>query len=253
MFTKAIVRKPCPNLTQGITHAGLGVPDYHKALLQHARYTDVLRELGLEVTLLEADDRFPDSVFVEDVAICTPHCAIVSRPGANSRRDEIEGIRESLHQHYDNVEHIDEPGTLDGGDVMMVGSHYYIGLSERTNPEGAEQLITILERYGMTGSQVPLQEVLHLKTGVSYLEENTLLVSGEFVSRDTFKDFRMIKVPPEEAYAANGIWINGSVLVPAGFPYTQKQIEDCGYTTIPLEMSEFEKLDGGLSCLSLRF
>lgn len=253
MFKTALVRKPCPNMVEGITEANLGKPDYHKALLQHARYVDVLRQLGLKVEILEPDNRFPDSVFIEDVAVCTPHCAIITRPGAPSRQDEVSTIRDSIYSFYENVEQIKEPGTLDGGDVMMTGSHFYIGLSDRTNKTGANQLINILKRYNLSGTAVPFAEVLHLKTGVSYLEDNNLLVNGKLVKKEEFRNFNKILVPPEEAYAANCVWINGSVIIPAGYPVTQKNIEESGYQTISLEMSEFEKLDGGLSCLSLRF
>lgn len=240
-------------MVEGITEANLGNPDYHKALFQHARYTDALRKLGLKIQVLEPDNRFPDSVFIEDVAVCTPHCAVITRPGAPSRRDEVSTIRDSIYSFYENVEQITEPGKLDGGDVMMAGTHFYIGLSGRTNKAGANQLIKILQQYNLSGSTVSLGEVLHLKTGISYLENNNLLVSGEFLEKEEFRDFNKIIVPPEEAYAANCVWINGSVIIPAGYPVTQKNIEEAGYQTITLEMTEFEKLDGGLSCLSLRF
>ncbi|MBD3615399.1 MAG: N(G),N(G)-dimethylarginine dimethylaminohydrolase [Gracilimonas sp.] len=253
MFKNAIVRKPCPNMVEGITEANLGKPDYHKALLQHARYTGALRKLGLKIQVLEPDNRFPDSVFIEDVAVCTPYCAVITCPGAPSRRDEVSTIRDSIYSFYENVEQITEPGKLDGGDVMMAGTHFYIGLSGRTNKAGANQLIKILQQYNLSGSTVSLGEVLHLKTGISYLEKNNLLVSGEFIEKEEFRDFNKIIVPPEEAYAANCVWINGSVIIPAGYPVTQKNIEEAGYQTITVEMTEFEKLDGGLSCLSLRF
>ncbi|MDZ7807297.1 MAG: arginine deiminase family protein [Gracilimonas sp.] len=139
MFKNAIVRKPCPNLVSGITKADLGEPDYHKALLQHSKYIDALKKLGLDVTDLEADNRFPDSVFVEDVAICTEKCAVITRPGAKSRRDEITIIEDVIRSHFDHVESIKEPGTLEGGDVMMVDDTFYVGLSDRTNEAGIKQ------------------------------------------------------------------------------------------------------------------
>lgn len=253
MFKNAIVRKPCPNMVKGITEADLGKPDYHKALLQHARYVEVLRQLGLKIDVLEADNRFPDSVFVEDVAVCTPHCAVITNPGAPSRNKEIALIKDIIHKHYEQVEQIKSPGTLEGGDVMAIGSEYFIGLSGRTNEKGARQLIAILERYNLSGHIVELNEVLHLKTGVSYLENNNLLVSGEFKEKSIFDSFNKIEVPDDEAYGASCLWINGTVLVPAGFPKTKKKVEDAGYETIELAMTEFEKLDGGMSCLSLRF
>jgi dimethylargininase len=253
MFKNAIVRTPCPALIHGLSSSSLGKPDYDLALYQHAQYVDALRSCGLEVKVLEADPDFPDSTFVEDVALCTPGCAIITNPGAQSRNGEIFKIEAVLHSFYERVESIEAPGTLDAGDVMMVGKHYYIGLSERTNTEGADQLIGILEKHGMTGSGVPLKEMLHLKSGLSYLEQNHLLITGEFTDHPAFAGFQRIEVAPDEAYAANSLWVNSTVLVPKRFPKTRELIEQAGYRTLVLDVSEFQKLDGGLSCLSLRF
>lgn len=253
MFKKAIVRKPCPNLASGITTANLGKPDYHKALLQHARYVDALKDLGLEVDVLEADNRFPDSVFVEDVAVCIGNLGVITRPGAGSRRDEITLIKEVISSNFDHVESIKEPGTLEGGDVMMADNTFYVGLSDRTNKPGIDQFRNIMKEFGYSVHQVPLGDILHLKTGISYLEDNNLLLTAEMNEIDLFSSFNKIIVPDEEAYAANSIWINGTVVIPAGFPVTKQKIEAAGYKTVQIEMTEFEKLDGGLSCLSLRF
>ncbi len=253
MFKKAIVRTPCPEMINGLSSASPGKPDYSKAMDQHEKYIDALRSCGLEVKVLEADSRFPDSTFVEDVALCTPHCAIITNPGAPSRNGEKLEMKPVLQSYYNQVESIKMPGTLDAGDVMMVGQHFYIGISERTNVEGAEQLIGILKKYVMTGSKVPLQKMLHLKSGLSYLEQNNLLITGEFIQFPAFAGFRRIEVDPDESCAANSLWVNSTVLVPAGFPNTREKIEQAGYHTLSLDVSEFQKLDGGLSCLSLRF
>ncbi len=252
-FTKAIVRRPCMAMTDGLTSANLGRPDYELALKQHDKYIGALHNCGLEVTVLKADERFPDSTFVEDVALLTPKCAIITYPGAPSRRGEIESMEEAVKLHFDNIEHIKPPGTVDAGDIMMVGSHFYIGLSERTTPKGAAQMIAILEKHGMTGSTVPLEHVLHLKSGVAYLEDNYLAATGDFIGREEFAQFNIIEIDDDESYAANCVWINGTVLVPAGFPKAKRAFESHGLRTLPLDMSEFQKLDGGLSCLSLRF
>ena len=251
-FTSAIVRLPSPEMVNGLTTANLGKPDYTLALIQHQLYIIALETCGLTVKVLDADNRYPDSVFIEDVALCTPACAVITSPGAASRKGETEGMKVVLSAYYQNIEHIQNPGTLEAGDVMMVGSHYFIGLSDRTNRQGADQLIQILNRYGMSGSAVPLKDVLHLKTGVSYLENNSLLLSGEFIDLTEFRKFKRIIVPANEAYAANSLWINGTVLVPEGFPETRTNIEMAGYTVLEVDLSEFRKLDGGLSCLSLR-
>ena len=253
MFTNAIVRTPCKGIREGITTSTLGKPDYDLALRQHSEYTDVLKKLGLNVRVLPEEKDFPDSTFIEDVALCTPCCSVIASPGAESRRGEIRGIRQTLENYYFDIEEIKFPGTLEAGDVMMAGNHFFIGISNRTNKEGAEQLISILEKHKMTGSKVPLKKMLHLKSGTSYLENGNLLVSGEFVKAEEFAGFKKIEVDKEEIYAANSLWINGTVLVPEGFPRTREKIEKAGYKTIVISVSEFRKIDGGLSCLSLRF
>jgi dimethylargininase len=253
MFRYAIVRVPCEGIRDGLTSSNLGKPDYGRAQKQHSGYVETLRNLGLEVRILDKDDRFPDSTFIEDIALCTPACAVITSPGAVSRRGETNSIRQVLEEYYDKIEEIKLPGTLEAGDVMKAGDQYFIGISGRTNIDGANQLINILGKYKLTGSKVPLGKMLHLKSGVSYLENNNMLVCGEFVNRKEFRRYGRIIIDDNESYAANSLWINGTVLVPDGFPETRKKIEDAGYRTITLDVSEFRKVDGGLSCLSLRF
>jgi len=253
MFKKAIVKKPGKNMLKGLTTAELGLPDYEKALLQHAEYVKALHECGLEVVVLEADEDYPDSTFVEDTALLTKECAIITNPGALSRRGEIAEIRDVLKQHYNNIEEVQLPGTVEAGDIMMVGLDFYIGLSERTNEEGARQVIEYLEKYGMRGFIVKLEKVLHLKTGVAYLEQNNLLACGEFLSKEEFQKFNILEIDKEESYAANCIWVNDTVLIPKGYPKAKAMIQNLGYVIKEIDVSEFRKLDGGLSCLSLRF
>jgi len=186
LFSKAIVRIPCNNFINGLTTANLGLPDYDLALVQHQEYVEALRKCGLEVIVLAADEDYPDSTFVEDTAILTPHCAIITNPGASSRKGETTSIKNVLTEYYSKIETIINPGTVEAGDIMMVGDHFYIGLSQRTNINGAEQLIRILKKYGMTGSLVTLDKVLHLKSGVAYLENNNLAAAGEFLLKQEF-------------------------------------------------------------------
>jgi len=253
MFTRAIVRTPAESIKQGLTSANLGVPDYEKALVQHADYVHALEQCGLNVHVLDKDNDYPDSCFIEDIALLTKECAIITNPGAPSRKGEIVGIKDVLKEHYAHIEEIHEPGTVEAGDIMMVGSHFYIGLSERTNEIGAGQMITYLEKYGLSGSIISLEHVLHLKTGVVYLEQNNLLACGEFLSKPEFQEFNILEVEPDESYAANCIWVNDTVLVPDGYPKTSQVIKSAGYDILEIDVSEFRKLDGGLSCLSLRF
>lgn len=255
-FTHAIVRKPCRAMVGGITSAPeLGQPDFALAELQHAAYIAALKACGLEVTILEADEAFPDSCFVEDTAVITRNCAILANPGAPTRTAETQSMLPVLKRFFpeDKIEFVQAPGTLEGGDVMMVGDHFYVGRSARTNAEGIRQFIEILERHGLSGSEVPLEHVLHLKTGINYIENNNVLVTGEFVDKPEFSQYNRIQIPENEAYAANCLWINGTVIVPEGFPTVEKLVRGAGYPAILVDTSEFRKLDGGLSCLSLRF
>jgi len=254
MFTNAIVRTPGRSIVEGLSDSKtLGLPNYEQAIIQHQSYIDVLTKCGLDVLVLEPCEEYPDSTFVEDVALITPNCVIVTRPGAPSRRGEVHEIEFVLKQKFKNIEAIEAPGTIEGGDIMMVGDHYYIGLSERTNLEGAKQIIQILTKYGMSGSTISLKKVLHLKTGLSYLEENNLVVCGEFVNDSSLEQYNPIEIPEKESYAANCIWVNESVIIPLGYPTTNQRIKNAGYPVIETDVTEFQKLDGGLSCLSLRY
>ena len=253
MFTKAIVRTPSKSMVNGLTSANLGKPNYELALKQHQEYIAALTKCGLQVKVLPADERFPDSTFVEDTALLTKICAVVSNPGAPTRRGEIIEMKQVLKSYYSTIEQVTPPATVEPGDIMMVGDHFYIGLSERTNEDGASQIITILNKYGFSGSAVKLNNMLHLKTGAAYLENNHLLAYGEFLSEEQFQKFNIIEVDAEESYSANSVWINNKVLIPKGFPRTREKIINAGYSTIEVDVSEFRKLDGGLSCLSLRF
>ena len=252
MFARAIVRRVPDTIIAGITTADLGKPDAEKAREQHSSYVAALEECGLAVTVLEADERYPDSVFVEDTAVVADRCAIIMNPGAAERRGEVDEVEMTLVDLYGNVERITDPGTVDGGDVLQVGDQFFVGLSRRTNREGAEQLSEILQRYGFSVSFVELSRFLHLKTGVAHIGADDLVVVGELVEKDEFRKFDKIIVLPEEEYGANCIRINGRVLVAAGYDAAERGIVERGYEVIGLEMSEFRKLDGGLSCLSLR-
>ncbi len=255
MFKNVIVRVPSKTISEGLTSADEGKPIYEKALVQHENYVSALTKTGVNVTVLGPEDDFPDSCFVEDVALCTSKCAIITRPGALSRRKEaaLPDMLEALQKFYDTIEYIEDPGTIEAGDIMMVGDHFYIGLSARTNEEGAKQMIAILEKHGLSGQMVEMKEMLHLKTGLAYLENNNLLVAGEFKTAPEFKDFNKIEVEMSEAYGANCIWMNGYVIVPEGYPNVQQKIEALGYKVLVVDTSEYRKIDGGLSCLSLRF
>lgn len=257
MFTRAITRKPCKKLIDGISTGQFcdGTPDYDAAVKQHDIYVATLRKLGLDVTELEADERFPDSCFVEDPAVVMERCAVITNPATDSRNGEKHEIIDAIKKFYsdDQIFHIEAPGTMEGGDVMRVGDHFYVGLSDRTNEEGARQFNDIVTKFGYTSSTIPVTEGLHLKDFVIYLENNNMLVTSVMNERPEFKDFNRFVIDPDELYAINSMNINGTVLVPDGYPKTKKIIEDLGYPIILMDTNEFKKIDGSLTCLSLRF
>jgi dimethylargininase len=296
MFTHAIIRPPAPNFARGLTTVALGAPNYERALEQHAAYCAALEQCGLTLIRLEADEEYPDSCFVEDTAILVgaresahpidardddvgsqthpltqavrtePH-AILTRPGAPSRLDEVKSIRKVLSDLFPALSEIHSPGTLDGGDVCEAGKHFFIGISERTNEAGAERLAELLARDGFTSSFIDIRSsgfppathtqatshILHLKSGVSYLGDRRLVVIEALADRAEFSAYQRIQVNPDEEYAANCVLVNDRVLIASGYPAFEKQLLRLGYQTIGLNMTEFQKMDGGLSCLSLRF
>jgi dimethylargininase len=261
---------------EGLTTVDLGLPNYSGSLLQHAAYCDALVKCGLTLTRLEADERYPDSTFVEDTAVMvvplpngqafpngppsgaktSATCAVLTRPGASSRAGEVESIAEVLSRFCSQLHSIEEPGTLDGGDVCEAEDHFFIGISERTNDAGARQLAMLLAHYGYTSSLVDIRggkNVLHLKSGVAYLGSNRLAVIDAFADHEAFRDYDLLRVNASEQYAANCVRVNDYVLVAAGYPRFDRALQELGYKTLSVEMTEFQKMDGGLSCLSLRF
>ena len=249
------MRPPSANFSAGLTTVNLGNPNYNLALKQHAVYCETLVSCGLSVTTLPPEDNYPDSTFVEDTAIITERAAIITRPGADTRRGETAPISNELAKLIDRIASIEAPGTVDGGDVCEAGRHFFIGISERTNEAGANQLSSLLWDLDYSAELVDIRGlgILHLKSGIAHLGGNKLVVIDALADRERFRAYEMIRVHPAEEYAANCVAINGSVLIAAGFPVLEKRLKDRGCHTISLEMSEFQKMDGGLSCLSLRF
>lgn len=256
IFRRAVVRPPAENFAEGLTTVDLGPPSVDAALEQHERYCQALSDCGLSLTRLPPDPRHPDSTFVEDAAVLTPRGAVLTRPGAESRSGEVEAIEEALAPFFPAFRRIEAPGTLDGGDICEAGDHFFIGLSRRTNEEGALQLARFLSEDGYTSSLVDIRDVagvLHLKSGIAWLEGRVLVVIDSLAGDTAFRGWDRVRVPEGEDYAANCVRINDAVLVAAGFPRMERALRDRGRQTIALAMSEFQKMDGGLSCLSLRF
>jgi dimethylargininase len=280
MFSKAIVRPPGANYAEGLTQSRLGLPDHVRALHQHSLYCAALEKCGLTLVRLQVDERYPDSTFVEDTAVIigtlpddatsagrkrrvratAPRAlaptAILSRPGAASRMGEVENIKEVLGQLGFEIHSIAEPATLDGGDICEVENHFFIGISERTNKVGAMQLAELLTSYGCTSSFVDIRDVksiLHLKSGLAYLGDNRLVVIDVLAHHEEFDGYELVRIGSDEEYAANCVRVNDYILVAAGYPEFEGTLQDLGYKTLSVEMTEFQKMDGGLSCLSLRF
>jgi dimethylargininase len=255
-FKHAITRLPAESYAHGLTTSGEGAPSIEKALDQHGRYCDALRASGLTVDILGAASEYPDSTFVEDTAILTARVAIIMRPGAPSRLGEIHSIKKAVLEYRTEVMQIVEPGSMDGGDVCQADEHFFIGISARTNPEGARQLSAILHAHGYTSSTVDIRaqsRLLHLKSGIVYLGSKRLVVTPELSALSAFQTYELVEVSSAELYAANCIHINDHVLIAAGYPKIANALASLGYTLLALDVSEFRKMDGGLSCLSLRF
>ena len=255
-FTRAIVRPPAATFADGLTSSDLGPPDLALALEQHETYCRTLERLGLSLVRLPPDPRFPDSTFVEDAAIVTGRGAILTRPGAPSRAGEVAAVGAALDRWFPELDRISPPGTVDGGDVCEAGDHFFIGVSHRTNEEGAAQLATWLAARDFSSSLIDIRGMsgmLHLKTGLSWLGGRRLIAWREFAGHEALRGWEVHEVPGGEEYAANCIRVNDAVLVARGFPETAALLRGLGHDVAEVEMSEYRKMDGGLSCLSLRW
>jgi len=251
-FTTAVCRRPGPDLGAGLTTTNLGAPDFALACEQFDLYVATLRNIGLEVTVLDALEGYPDAHFIEDMAVVTPDLAVITNPGAPARQGEQHTVAQALGGQG-QLDFIRAPGTLDGGDVLMIGNHFLIGVSDRTNSEGARQLGAVLVSFGYTWEVVSVGAGLHFKSSVNLVGDNVLLVTEAFADLDEISCYQRVRVPAGEEYAANTLLINGQLIMPAGYPRTRSSLETLEWPISELDTSEFRKMDGGLTCLSLRF
>jgi len=231
-------------------------PDFRKALEQHAAYCRALAACGVEVTVMAADADYPDGTFVEDTFVIAERVAIATRPGAKTRMGEVESVAKAVRGFRLRWERIEAPGTVDGGDICQVDGHFLIGLSARTNQAGAAQLAAILKRYQYTSSTIDIRNhssLLHLKSGIAYLGEGRCLIAPRFPPIEGLAHCEMLEVAAGEIYAANAVRVNDEVLIASGFPLVAGILDKLRCRVRSLDMSEFAKMDGGLSCLSLRF
>jgi dimethylargininase len=252
VYKHAIVRNVADSFDSCIKPNDESIIDIELAGVQHNAYRRILQELGLELLTLAADERHPDCCFVEDTAIVAGDRAVILHMGASSRVGEEAEVRKIIAR-YKKVRDLKSPATMDGGDVMAVGKKLFVGLSQRTTPEAASRLEELMAPEGYEVIAVPLKGILHLKSACSYLGDGCVLVSRGYFDDNIFSAYKQIIVHPDEAYSANCLAVNGTIVVSKGFPHTRSKIESAGFETIELDMSEFRKGGGSLTCLSILF
>jgi dimethylargininase len=246
----AILRRPSAHMESGErTHMDRAAIDPALALSQHQAYAQALEAAGFALEILDADNALADCAFVEDMALILPEAAILLRPGAVSRQAEREAVAAALPK--------DRPvltlaaGRMDGGDILVIGKTIYAGLSTRTDADGHAALASLTESYGYSVVPIPVPGALHLKTAVTALDEQTVLLNPDWISETPFTHLRRILVDPSEPFGANTLSLGGKTLVQASTPKTAARIEAAGFKTLALDISEFAKAEAGLTCLSL--
>ena len=224
--------------------------DLVRARTQHEQYCHALRGLGLDVISLPEEPDLPDSVFVEDVAIVLDEAAVLTNPGADSRKPEVASVERTLAPHR-KLLRVTSPATLDGGDVLTVGKQIYVGLTLRSNATAVEQLRTLLNPFGYAVIGVPVKNCLHLKTGVTQVAEKTLLINPDMIGKEHFPGYDFIEVDPSEPDAANALLIDSTIIYPSAFPKTRERLQRLGQPIVTVEADEVAKAEGGVTCCSL--
>lgn len=253
-FSRAITRRPGKSIVGGLRAVESGAPDLELMLRHHADYVATLQATGAEVTELAALEGFPDAVFVEDTALCLPEGAVLMRPGAPTRLGEVAEMAPVIRSLFAEVRQIEGPGTIEGGDILTTGREVLVGQSARTNADGIAELASILAEWGRPLREVRVPDgVLHFKTDCSLLDGSTILATERLAASGCFDGYRVILTAAGEEAAANAIRFNDLVLMADGFPVTAQILREAGYRVREIGNSECAKLDGGMSCLSLRF
>ena len=253
-FTHAITRAPAETATAGLRAVDTGAPDVARMAEDWADYNAALAEAGVAVTALPALPAYPDAQFVEDTALCLPGLAVVMRPGAPTRLGEAAEMAPVLAGFYDTVLRIEGPGTIEGGDILMAETEILVGRSARTDAAGIAELARLVAPFGHRLREVATPPgVLHFKTDCSLLDAETILATRRLAATGCFDGYRVLHLPEGEEAAANAIRVNDRVILPAGFPRTAEMLDRAGYRLRPVRNVECAKLDGGMSCLSLRF
>jgi dimethylargininase len=253
-YTHAIVRSPAPSVVAGLRAEEGPDPDFAALRMEHDAYVEALQSLGLGVEQLPAADGFPDSIFVEDPALVFSEGAIVLNLAAPSRAGEAALIAPTLESRFDTVLHMQGSGHADGGDVLVLHDHVLIGLSNRTDRTGAEELVLLLEQLGKKAevSETP-PGILHFKTGCSLIDEETVFALPPMASSPAFAGLRVLTVPDGEEKAANMLRIGDSILMGADFYRSREIVESLGIPTVGLQVEQIGRIDAGLSCMSLRW
>lgn len=250
---RALVRPPGESLRRAITsRRPPPAIDVALARQQHAAYCAALQQAGLDLTVLPPDEAHPDACFVQDTAVVYGTLAIIAHPGAESRRGEEAAVADVLARHRRLAE-IRAPATLEGGDVLIIGTRVFVGVSDRTNRGGFAQLRDLLELEGASVHALEVEEGLHLLSGCTYLGRGVLLAAGPYADLPAFSGLDVVRVPEEEAAAANALGLGDHVVLPQGYPRTAALIRERGFRLLPVDLSEFAKADGGATCLSLIF
>ncbi len=253
-FSRAITRRPAPTIARGLRAEDVGNPDFDGMIEAHKAYVAALKSTGAEVIELDSLDAFPDAQFVEDTALCLPQGAILMRPGAPSRMGEVDQMAPTLRNCYETVLEIKGPGHVEGGDILVTGREILVGRSERTDAEGVAELEKITSNWGHKLREVFTPEgVLHFKTDCSLMDAETILSTRRLDASGCFEGYRVLHVADGEEAAANAIRFNNLVLMAAGFPRTTEMLDREGYQVVEIDNTDCAKLDGGMSCLSLRF
>ncbi len=250
-MTIAITRDVSPRFNEcEITHIDRTPIDLDVARVQHHGYVQTLKELGCAVLELPAEPDLPDSVFVEDTALVLPDVALLTRPGADSRKPETDSIARALTP-YREIVRISAPATVDGGDVLVLGKNIFVGLSTRSNTTAIEQMNNLLGKYGYHVQGVELHDCLHLKSAVTRVDESTLLINRRWVDIEHFEGFDLIDIDPSEPYAANCLPVNGAIIYPTAFPRTRRILGERGYKVKAVQVNELAKAEGAVTCCSL--
>ncbi|MEO8294121.1 MAG: dimethylargininase [Gemmatimonadota bacterium] len=249
----ALTRAVSPSIAHcELTHIARDPIRYEIARDQHSHYEACLRELGCAITQLPPGDEFPDCVFIEDTAIVLDELAIITRPGAASRRGETAAVSNELSK-YRSIRSIEAPATLDGGDALQVGRTIYVGVSTRTNSSGVAQLDAIARSCGYTVAPVEVTDCLHLKSAVTEVAPGTILLNPGLVSRDAFAGLDVIETHPDEPAGANAVRLGGTVLYSNSFPLTLERLRQRGFKLMTTDTSELARAEGALTCCSLLF